>query len=65
MVNWTVENANNSFKVSENYPYGEYTRVIGTLHQGTTQYEITGYAFGPINETKKEQLINELQLNEL
>ena len=56
-----MSNANTDFQAGENYPNGEYTRVIGTLHQGTTQYEITGYAFGPIDDTKKQQLINELQ----
>lgn len=50
-----MENAKYAFKISENYPYGEYIRVIGIPHQETTQYEITGYAFGPINDTKKQQ----------
>lgn len=60
-VKWTVSNVNSDFQSSENYPEGEYTRVIGTLQRGNNLYEITGYSLGPINNTKKKQLISELQ----
>ena len=60
-VKWTVNNVNSDFELSENYPEGEYTRVIGTLQRGHNLYEITGYSLGPINNAKEEQLISELQ----
>ncbi|MGB4985386.1 hypothetical protein NQU17_15420 [Clostridiaceae bacterium HFYG-1003] len=60
-VKWTVSNANSDFQPGENYPEGEYTRVIGTFQRGNNLYEITGYSLGPMNNTKEKQLISELQ----
>lgn len=60
IVKWKVTNANNDFLTSENYPKGEYTRVLGILFHGNYQYEILGYAYGIVNEMSEQNLINEL-----
>ena len=59
-IEWAKKDVTADYIHSDNYPEGDYTRYTGTFWMNSNVYELTGYAFGPIDENRDLQIVEEL-----